>query len=87
MAKADIKLNSAGHGSLVIDGTDVSNVVVGFTLYAQPRSGAQLLLELSHLDITVEADIAVDLPEDVRAALLALGWQPPTMHDDTPKEG
>lgn len=82
MAKAEINLNTSGHGSLVIDGQDLSSVVIGFTLTGNPRHGSQLVLDLAAIDVTVDADVAVDLPEDVTAALTALGWTPPTVQDE-----
>lgn len=81
MAKAEIKLSKAGHGSLVLDGKELSSAVVGITLSSRPGDGTYLQLDLAALDVVVEADANVTVPEDVRAALVSLGWIPPTLSE------
>jgi hypothetical protein len=79
VARVEIKLNRIGTGSLVLDGTDLSNAVAGLTLSSRPGGGAYLQLDLAAMDFAVEADADVTLPEDVQVALLSLGWTPPTL--------
>jgi hypothetical protein len=81
MAAAHITITPGfGTGSRVeIDGHDITNAVRGLTIHGEAGSLADITLDLLILDVTEMQDehARIFIPEETRAALLALGWTPP----------
>lgn len=84
--KLVIKVNGAGQGTVELDGTDLSNVVraVEFRADAHARTVVNLELCVDEIETTmlgsVDAEILVNIPDDVISTLMTLGWTPPE-HD------
>jgi hypothetical protein len=75
---ATIKVDRHGIGSVVVDGHDISmSISPEFTLTNSVHGGPVLTLRLVGLDLEVEADAKVAIPNDVAEALEALGWKRP----------
>jgi hypothetical protein len=73
----DISLNNAAHGTVLVDGQPVQNLVVGLTVLAVPGKGPRVVLELAAA-LNLESDVAaVQLGDDTEALLKRLGWTPP----------
>lgn len=81
--KLQIKLDETGHGSVVLDGTDISNAVRAVEMIRADPGRSLVVLELvvTEIDVTAlaspEAEILVSLTDDVIRALTMLGWTPP----------
>lgn len=74
-----IELTSDGvRARLVIDGHDLSRAATSCTIRTDtgcwPTAEVELMLPVS---VTVEGAVQVYIPDDTRAALIALGWQAP----------
>lgn len=68
---------------VVIGGHDIGAAVTEVRVFAVPgRAYVELTLRLSEVDITAMGDpeprIHLNIPDSTRAALIALGWIPPT---------
>lgn len=79
MARAEIELDAVSEGQLLVDGTDISGAAGGLTLTTEPGRTPRLTVDL-HLIRGLRADLPahVTVPDATRAALVALGWTPPT---------
>lgn len=81
--KLQIKLDGAGRGSVTLDGTDLSTSVRAVELRAEAGEPAFVTLELAldEIDVTrlasAEAEVLVNLPDDMIRVLTVLGWTPP----------
>jgi hypothetical protein len=65
-------------GSLVVDGRDLSNLARGFTLAFPDADHLPVLTVDLFLDEhEVAGEVTVAVPDETRAALVALGWTPP----------
>lgn len=84
--KLVIKVNGFGQGTVELDGTDLSSAVraVEFRADAHARTVVNLELCVDEIETTMlgssEAEILVNLPDDVITTLITLGWTPPE-HD------
>lgn len=73
----DIELNNAAHGRIAVDGQDVQDQVVGFTVFATPGRGPQVVLELTG-SFRLASDVAsVEIEAETAHLLRRLGWTPP----------
>lgn len=73
----DIELNNAAHGTVLVDGQPVQNLLVGITLLAVPGRGPRVVLELESA-VRLRSDSAdVELGTDTEQLLKRLGWVPP----------
>lgn len=78
MLQRTARLNLAGrHGTIEIDGTDISRAVHSLTLEASVDELPRLRLELLLLDVSTTAETQIHVPDETAAALVALGWTPP----------
>ena len=77
MAKIELRVNAAGLGSLVVDGTDLSREIGDMQLSCVPGRKSELQIRLPGVEAAVEADALVRLPPGTEAVLVALGWTPP----------
>lgn len=81
--KLVIKVNRSGQGTVELDGTDLSKAVraVEFRASARDEVFASLELCVDEIEITqlgsAEAEVLVNLPDDVINVLIQLGWTPP----------
>lgn len=76
-----IELTDTSTGRLEVDGHDITNQTARFVLTAVPGKEPQLTIQLVH-GLHAELDARIVLATSTRAALVALGWTPPT--DDRP---
>jgi len=82
-AKIKIMINANGQGSAIIDGTDFSQALRGFTFSSTVGERPVLDLDFCIDEIEVsslaesDAEVLVNIPEDVASILLTLGWTPP----------
>ncbi|TLQ45766.1 hypothetical protein [Streptomyces marianii] len=65
------------HGSVEVDGQDVSHATVGLRLSASVDMTPHLVLELRLDEVTMDGQAQVIVPEGTAAALVTLGWTPP----------
>lgn len=73
----DITLNNAAHGTVLVDGQPVQDLVVGITMLALPGKGPRVVLELAAA-VRLRSDVgAVELGTDTEELLKRLGWTPP----------
>jgi hypothetical protein len=76
--KASISVDGSGLGSLILAGIDCSNAVRGFCITSVVGDVPKLEITLNMAEIdTSWGDVKVILPQETRAALIALGWTPP----------
>ena len=76
--KADIKVNAHGHGTLSLDGHDISNGARGFALTGAVGEVTRLELDLVLLDTTeFSGEVHVTIPPATAELLERLGWTPP----------
>lgn len=78
-----IKINRSGQGTIELDGMDLSRAVRTVEFRADSRGDVETELgltvdevEITHLG-SAEAEVLVNLPDDVINALVQLGWTPP----------
>lgn len=82
-ANVKVSVDLSGYGKLEIDGHDISSAVARFDINGSPGDGVELIVQfnVTEIDITSLGDaqrhIFVNIPREVIAALLALGWKPP----------
>lgn len=79
MAKVQLRLDPTGHGSVVVDGVDISRGVQGLSLRSRIDHLTELTLDLAVFDVA-ELDVegaTILVPDGTRDALVALGWTPP----------
>lgn len=62
---------------IVVDGHDITNMVGAVMVHADPCSVPHVQLDLPVLDLMVNTDATVSIPENLAQALVALGWTPP----------
>ncbi|MGW3808840.1 hypothetical protein [Micromonospora sp. NPDC005113] len=75
---ANITLGPGGHGSVKLDGHDISNGVRGFTLNAAVGQITELGLDLVLFTAsTVSGEVELVIPASTRDLLERLGWTPP----------
>lgn len=78
MLQRTARLNfTGGHGTIEIDGTDISRAVHSLTLESTADELPRLRLDLILLDVSTTAEARVLVPEEMASALVALGWTPP----------
>lgn len=78
MSETHIKADRHGVGSIVVNGVDVSMYVAPeFTVTNRAGRSPVVSLHLIGMNVEVEADADVQIPEDVAKALEALGWKRP----------
>jgi hypothetical protein len=75
---AEISVDAIGRGCLKLGGHDLSKYVAGFALVAKAGERTQLQLDINASPVLSTCDVAVVLPEALRAVLVDLGWTPPT---------
>jgi hypothetical protein len=75
--RAEINVGSAGQGSLVVDGVDLSPIASGLTLRAEVGVGTRLVVDLRPVQLSASVDADVQIPESLFALLIKLGWTPP----------
>lgn len=74
-----LKLDRQGFGTFIVDGVDVSmSVAPEFTVTGKSGATPVLTVNLVGMNLEVEADADVVIPEDVATVLEALGWTRPT---------
>lgn len=77
--RADITIEPAGHGTLKLDGHDISKGVRGFVVNAAVGHITRLELDLNLFTTsTVSGEVEVVVPDATRDLLERLGWTPPT---------
>lgn len=76
-----LQFNGAAGGTVEIDGTDISHTVQDVTLTARPGQLPTLRLDLVVYTAEVDGEAVVSVPEETAAALVALGWTPPSEGD------
>lgn len=77
--RVEINVIRPGHGSIMIDGQDIGRGLCGFTLESKAGQLPRLVLDLAIFypyGAVGEMDLVV--PEGTAAALVALGWTPPS---------
>lgn len=67
----------AGNSSIEVDGQRLRGVT-GLELTANPDGVPVLTLGVRLHEVDADGQMTVTVPEDTRAALVALGWTPPT---------
>lgn len=67
----------AGRGCLEVGGVDLSNSARAVDLHFKAGGLPEVTVVLSVLEGEIEGEASVRLPEETRAALIALGWTPP----------
>lgn len=72
-----VTLRAGGGGSVFIGDTDISNAVQSVRI-SGGTSESRVTLEVAALITTVDGEATIGLPERTEAALVALGWTPPT---------
>ena len=78
MSKARLKLDAHGAASIVeIDGVRVEDSVTAAVVEAAAGRPPQLTLKFALINIEVEGEMEVRLPDADREALVKLGWTPP----------
>ncbi|MDX2692946.1 hypothetical protein [Streptomyces ipomoeae] len=76
---ARIRLDATGRGTIEVDGQNLSHATRGLSLHATVDARPQLLLDLRIDTSEINAeDIDIHIPADTAAALVALGWTPPS---------
>lgn len=76
--RVDVTLTSGGFGQVLVDGTDVSAICTGLTVFSVPRRGPKVVLELDGRPVKVVSDAAaVEVGGDTYDLLTRLGWTPP----------
>lgn len=74
----DIELNSGGSGRVAVDGVDVSALTTSLVVFADPKFGPKVVLELASPLLKLASDAAaVDIGSETRDFLAKLGWTPP----------
>ncbi|QGJ88111.1 hypothetical protein PBI_EDMUNDO_38 [Arthrobacter phage Edmundo] len=79
LRNATIESNGTGRGTVLVDGSDLSEVVGRVEFISQPGQVDRLILTTTvaaRLD-TADAEVVVD--EKTRLALICLGWTPPAL--------
>lgn len=66
----------AGASSIEVDGQRLYGVI-GLELKSDPNSLPVLTLDIRLHEVDVDGEMTVQVPENTRAALVALGWTPP----------
>lgn len=76
--RVDVTLTSGGFGQVLVDGTDVSGLCTGLTVFSVPRRGPKVVLELDGRPVKLVSDAAaVEVGGDTYDLLMGLGWTPP----------
>lgn len=71
---------AAGHGTVELDGVDVSRAIRGVRIDATATELPQVTLDLAVFEIEVDAENSrVHVSDEAAALLVELGWQRP--HD------
>lgn len=66
------------HTQIEVDGYRIEGAVRAFTVNAEAGSVPQIQLELAVLsDLSITGEVNVYLTDEVRKALVVLGWTPP----------
>ncbi|ALY10206.1 hypothetical protein SALGADO_38 [Arthrobacter phage Salgado] len=77
LSNATIESRGNGHGTITLDGADVSHLVGKVEFTSQPGKVDTLILH-THIAAKIEAKgVKVALDEQTRNWLAALGWTPP----------
>jgi hypothetical protein len=82
-----MKVDSMGRGRIEVDGVDLSGEVSGVEFssgvgrYAQTSA---LTVKFAVAAMDLEGEMTVEVEQDMREALIALGWTPPSAADDGP---
>jgi len=77
-ADAEITVSGLGRGSVTVGGVDISHHITGLNLRVRPGYMPELDIEMHPRTVTAAGDLAVVLPEELRALLVELGWTAPT---------
>lgn len=75
-----ITLNHAGHGTVLVDGKDISNGIRGLSFTSEAGKVSELTLDVVPHITTIKGEARVILTAPSEAALIALGWTPPSGH-------
>lgn len=76
--RVDVTLTSGGFGQVLVDGTDVSGLCTGLSVFSVPRRGPKVVLELDGRPVKLVSDAAaVEVGGDTYDLLTRLGWTPP----------
>ncbi|WP_435112037.1 hypothetical protein [Nocardiopsis synnemataformans] len=88
MPTRDVRITGLTPGyedlAVAIGGTQVSRSLYGLALTAREGEEPRLTLDVVIVDrSTIEGQMDVDIPDQTRATLIALGWTPPTKEPST----
>jgi len=73
-----IKLDLKGpSGRIELDGQDISKHVRAVDLKGDARTGAEVILFLTPLQVIAETDGVIKIPAEMEEILEKLGWTPP----------
>lgn len=72
-----------GHGTVRVDGTDISSSITGVTVEARVNDVPRVTLDLRVFE-TARSDgqAEIIIPDPTRETLIALGWTPPEDNED-----
>jgi hypothetical protein len=76
---ATITDDGTGHGTIEVDGHDLSHAVTGYTIEGAVKRWTTLTLALSlQHGVHFDGEAVVVIRADTARALIAMGWEPPS---------
>lgn len=72
----NVKVNTNGYGTVLVDDQDISNAVTGLDIRSRPGEVTEITVTL-RANLSLESDARARVDIRTYDALVALGWTPP----------